>query len=329
MKKFQQYISFYTRKNFFIIFIIVVSFLLIGLFTQCGNILPDFLNNFLNPLFGMLSVLIGIGLTIIVVKKEWEDSLDQELIVHFRYENEYIYSSYGANLLPNVDMRALAQQIGAQMAKRRDLEFIPSIKLLNKDVISVKDKCLKRKWIKYFEIEVTLLKEVGDGSYTIWNINHNEIKSVKFKERGTKFTEHINLSIMNMLSYDIENFNKFKSIKGTYNSDINAEKKLYITNAAILTSSGNFKYNIINLNEAKNLLKDTNFISAIGHQSTANILSSLLDTNIEFNRISINQEVGDKCLVFRLNGRLEEGIVYSEHEINEIGYEFGILEKII
>ncbi|NPA44867.1 MAG: YddF family protein [Chlorobi bacterium] len=104
--------------------------------------------------------------------------------------------------------------------------------------------------------------------------------------------------------------------------------KLYITNSSILTNPGEYSYKIIDINEAKKLVeKKGNFISAIGHVSTANILTSLLNIKIPYNRISIQLNAGDQCLVFKLKERLEEGKIYKENELEKIGFEIGLLTR--
>lgn len=67
-------------------------------------------------------------------------------------------------------------------------------------------------------------------------------------------------------------------------------------------------------------------MSAIGHQSTADILTELLDMPIPMNRILFQQEPGQKAICFKLKGRPEEGKILSREEIEQIGYEFKLLE---
>ncbi len=103
--------------------------------------------------------------------------------------------------------------------------------------------------------------------------------------------------------------------------------KLVILNTSILTSEGTFNLKNISLEEARDIMKE-NFISAIGHQSTAEILTTLLGVNIEMNRINFVQEKGQKALVFKLLARAEEGRILTIEEIEEIGYKFQLLEKL-
>ena len=104
-------------------------------------------------------------------------------------------------------------------------------------------------------------------------------------------------------------------------------KQLAILNTSILTTTGLFELQDITLQEAQQLTKDNEILSAVGHQSTADILTTLLETTIPMNRIQFAQEVGQKALVFKLLGRPEEGKILTTEEIESIGYKFQILIK--
>ena len=80
------------------------------------------------------------------------------------------------------------------------------------------------------------------------------------------------------------------------------------------------KVSEISLQEAKNILSG-GFISAVGHQATADILSKLLDIPVLFNRVEVKLQKGDVLIVFQLLKRLEEGKVLSEEEIKNLPYK--------
>ena len=104
--------------------------------------------------------------------------------------------------------------------------------------------------------------------------------------------------------------------------------KLAVLNTSILTTEGTFTLKDITLEEAKNLVTENKILSAVGHQSTADILTTLLETEIPMNRIQFAQETGQKALVFKLNGRPEEGKILTAEEIHQIGFKFQLLTKI-
>lgn len=101
---------------------------------------------------------------------------------------------------------------------------------------------------------------------------------------------------------------------------------VYILNSPIITSFGTYHYKPITISEAKQILGDS-FISAIGHEATAKLLSNLLELQIPVNRVAITMQTGDKAVVFRILERLPEGKVLSEKELRNLKWELGLLEK--
>jgi len=111
------------------------------------------------------------------------------------------------------------------------------------------------------------------------------------------------------------------------------ETKLTLLNTSILTSFGTYRYQPLTLEEARALVGEfqqagKQIQSAIGHQATAELLTALLPINVAVNRIEYLQAVGDVALVFKLKGRPPEGKVLSREEVEELGYEFGLLQRI-
>ncbi len=106
--------------------------------------------------------------------------------------------------------------------------------------------------------------------------------------------------------------------------------KLALLNTSILTTAGEYRLTDITLDEAKALVKNNrdNLDSAIGHASTAEILTTLLSVEIPMNRQLFQQEIGQRALVFKLNGRPEEGKILSVEDIERIGYKFQILDRM-
>lgn len=103
--------------------------------------------------------------------------------------------------------------------------------------------------------------------------------------------------------------------------------KVTILNTSILTSFGSFNYEPLTLEESKSLIAK-GFESAVGHQSTCDVLTSLLNVDVKMNRIQYAQSPDDVALVFKLKGRPEEGKILTASEIEAIGYEFGKLTRL-
>lgn len=106
--------------------------------------------------------------------------------------------------------------------------------------------------------------------------------------------------------------------------------KLYIFNTTIIVNDGTYKMSTVSLNEAREILaSNPDFISAIGHASTSEIISTVLGANVPENRINASfDEVGDKALCFKLNSRPKEGSILSLEDLKEIGFSWKLLERI-
>lgn len=111
------------------------------------------------------------------------------------------------------------------------------------------------------------------------------------------------------------------------------EQKLTLLNTSVLTSYGTFVYQSLTLQDAQELIRkfqaeDKPIESAIGHQSTADLLSMLLAFPVEVNRVEFKQTTDDVVLVFKLKGRAIEGKILNQEELENIGYEFGVLTRL-
>jgi hypothetical protein len=103
---------------------------------------------------------------------------------------------------------------------------------------------------------------------------------------------------------------------------------IYILNAPILTAYGIWHFEgPLTVPQAQAILA-SDFVSAIGHIGTAELLSTLLEISIPVNRISIEMQPGDKALVFRLKQRMEEGKVFTQAEIAQLPFELGLLTHL-
>ncbi|HOA81056.1 MAG TPA: YddF family protein [Defluviitaleaceae bacterium] len=99
-------------------------------------------------------------------------------------------------------------------------------------------------------------------------------------------------------------------------------------NGTIATTDGLYRIQSISLEEAKKLIEDNGFISAIGHEATSQIMTDLFGINIPMNRIDFKQEVGQKAVVFKLNKRPPEGVILTREQIEKTGYQLKLMERI-
>lgn len=102
-----------------------------------------------------------------------------------------------------------------------------------------------------------------------------------------------------------------------------------LLNTAILTDDGHFGLETISLDDAKDIIRlfGGEILSAIGHQATADILSDLLEIPVPMNRIEFKQQVGQTAIVFKLRGRVPEGMILTRGEVERIGYDLKRLDR--
>lgn len=103
----------------------------------------------------------------------------------------------------------------------------------------------------------------------------------------------------------------------------------YVFNTTIVVNNGTYKLSDISVERAREILADGNFISAIGHESTAQIISTVLGMEVPMNRVNASfDNVGDLAVCFKLNSRPKEGAILSFEDLQEIGFSWKLLERI-
>lgn len=99
-----------------------------------------------------------------------------------------------------------------------------------------------------------------------------------------------------------------------------------LLNTSVVTSYGTYTYEPLTLDEVRRLISE-GFASAIGHPETAEVLSELLNTIVQVNRSEYIQQPDEKAIIFKLKPRIPAGTILSRQEIQEVGYEFGLLTR--
>lgn len=69
-------------------------------------------------------------------------------------------------------------------------------------------------------------------------------------------------------------------------------------------------------------MESREWISAVGHQSTAEVISEVLGTEVPMNRLTVEPQEGDTFLCFKLNSRPPEGAILDKEMLEQIGYSF-------
>jgi len=108
--------------------------------------------------------------------------------------------------------------------------------------------------------------------------------------------------------------------------------RLFLANAFALSmlsaDTATIAVQAISLDSARELLASREFINAVGHQSTAELLSQLLGIPIAANRIEIKLESGDELIVFQLMIRPPEGKIYTKGELEMLPFKFYLVRVL-
>lgn len=105
--------------------------------------------------------------------------------------------------------------------------------------------------------------------------------------------------------------------------------KLGLLNTTIITGTGLFSCQPITLSDASKLAQSMETESHIGHQGTADSMTTLLGINVPMNRSPYAQTtVGQKALCLKVRGRIAEGAILTREELEAIGFDFFLLEKV-
>jgi hypothetical protein len=101
---------------------------------------------------------------------------------------------------------------------------------------------------------------------------------------------------------------------------------IYLLNTTVIPNDcdGIWESKKISEWEIKYLLNKP-FESAVGHDSTAEIMSTILGVEVSVNRVSITPVPGDQCLCFKLNKRAPEGVILTKEQIEELGYNWVLM----
>jgi len=95
---------------------------------------------------------------------------------------------------------------------------------------------------------------------------------------------------------------------------------VYLANAfslSMLVPPASIRVTEVTVDDVKRVVAQ-GFVSAIGHDATAKIISTQLGVQVPVNRISIKLTSGDVLVVYQLLTRLPEGKVLNEEEMKQV-----------
>ncbi|MCY0850055.1 STIV orfB116 family protein [Sulfuracidifex metallicus] len=102
--------------------------------------------------------------------------------------------------------------------------------------------------------------------------------------------------------------------------------RLFLLNTLVIPFQDDqacFEVTKVDPNKASDIIKENNnVISAVGHDSTAKLMSNLLGYDVKTNRTEVFFEEGDQAIAFTLKKRLKEGeVLTTVEELERIGYQ--------
>lgn len=145
---------------------------------------------------------------------------------------------------------------------------------------------------------------------------------------------------MGNFSGKISNFCPLQTLAGALSFIMKNSTNKGGINMPKIYTSGSFSLNMLGADEcilrvrritkeeATEILRCNEFTSAVGHASTAAVMSQLLGVEIPFNRVEVRLEKGDKVVVFQLMRRVEEGKVLTVEELENFPTALFLVEVV-
>jgi hypothetical protein len=145
--------------------------------------------------------------------------------------------------------------------------------------------------------------------------------------RNVVVKDNLQLREKNVVDWSIDEWSKLFHQLQPATPPYKSYKPIALLNCAIITADGEYRQRPVSLEWVRETVANNEIISAIGHDSTAQIMTELLGVEVPVNRIQFEQQAGQDAIVFKLNGRAPEGKILTQEEIETIGYSFKFLER--
>ena len=102
---------------------------------------------------------------------------------------------------------------------------------------------------------------------------------------------------------------------------------LYLMSTTVVphNADGIWRMQTIGADYAVDLVTGGEWISAVGHESSAAAMSAILGVPIAMNRITVTPEPGDSFLCLRLHSRPPEGVILDTAQMESIGFSWALM----
>lgn len=107
-----------------------------------------------------------------------------------------------------------------------------------------------------------------------------------------------------------------------------AHLPVVIFNGPICTTVGLYRVTDLDVEEARQLVRTNGYVSAVGHDASAEVLSHILQVEVPMNRIEYRQKIGQKAIALKLNVRPPEGQVLTAEQMFQIGFGLQLMERL-
>jgi hypothetical protein len=102
---------------------------------------------------------------------------------------------------------------------------------------------------------------------------------------------------------------------------------LYLMSTTVIPhgADGTWTMATISPREAAHIAGVQSFISAVGHDSSAEAMTAALGVQVAANRITVAPVPGDEFLCLRLLSRAPEGVILDRLALEQIGFSWALL----
>jgi hypothetical protein len=102
---------------------------------------------------------------------------------------------------------------------------------------------------------------------------------------------------------------------------------LYLMSTTVIPAdaAGTWELSCVTLDAARELVRLHDYTSAVGHQSTAEVMEALLGQPVTMNRLAVQPKQGDFFLCFKPNQRPPEGAILNKAQLEELGYGWAVM----